>query len=106
MVTIHVQWLNKSDGFVSQYILRGPTAAEAFSQVFAIPDLAIREGDKFVFTQVEHDDIVKPCYHPRLGKEYYLGTQTGDYICGDCGETFMSKEAARQDAERQRREKD
>lgn len=52
MVTIQVQLLNKADGFVSQWILQGATAAHAFSQIFAIDDLIINEGDKFVFTEV------------------------------------------------------
>lgn len=33
----------------------------------------------------------KPCNHPILDKEYYLGTQTGDYICTQCGKS-ASKE--------------
>lgn len=28
----------------------------------------------------------KPCNHPEWGKEYYLGANTGDYICLQCGE--------------------
>lgn len=43
------------------------------------------------------------CYHPRLVKEYYLGTQTGDVVCTACGESFASKEAAALDAARQGR---
>jgi hypothetical protein len=27
----------------------------------------------------------KPCDHPRVVKEYYLGTSTGDYVCTTCG---------------------
>jgi hypothetical protein len=27
----------------------------------------------------------KPCSHPQIEKEYYLGTQTGDYVCTTCG---------------------
>lgn len=27
----------------------------------------------------------KPCDHPHLEKEYYLGTATGDYVCTTCG---------------------
>ena len=30
----------------------------------------------------------KECKHENIEKEYYLGTQTGDYICTDCGTTF------------------
>lgn len=28
----------------------------------------------------------KPCEHPRLDKEYHLGSATGDYVCTTCGE--------------------
>jgi len=28
----------------------------------------------------------KPCVHPALDKEYYLGSATGDYVCTQCGE--------------------
>lgn len=27
----------------------------------------------------------KPCNHPNVEKEYYLGTATGDYVCTTCG---------------------
>lgn len=27
----------------------------------------------------------KPCDHPNITKEYYLGAQTGDYVCTKCG---------------------
>ena len=30
----------------------------------------------------------KPCDHPTLDKEYYLGAQTGDYVCETCGACF------------------
>ena len=30
----------------------------------------------------------KPCPHPSFQKEYYLTSQTGDYVCVQCGETF------------------
>ena len=29
----------------------------------------------------------KPCNHPALEKEYYLGSATGDYACNTCGES-------------------
>lgn len=29
-----------------------------------------------------------PCNHPDLDKEYYLGADTGDYVCTTCGESF------------------
>jgi len=28
----------------------------------------------------------KPCSHPHLVKEFYLGSPTGDYVCTTCGE--------------------
>lgn len=42
----------------------------------------------------------KPCRHPRLDKEYYLGSATGDYVCTTCGEAgfgsdWPGKERAR-----------
>lgn len=27
----------------------------------------------------------KPCDHPFIEKEYYLGTSTGDRVCSTCG---------------------
>lgn len=27
----------------------------------------------------------KPCDHPQIEKEYYLGSDTGDYVCIRCG---------------------
>jgi hypothetical protein len=27
----------------------------------------------------------KPCNHPNVEKEYYLGTDTGDKVCTQCG---------------------
>ncbi len=35
--------------------------------------------------ELEKDWGNKPCNHPRIEKEYYLGTQTGDYVCTTCG---------------------
>lgn len=34
----------------------------------------------------------KPCNHPSLDKEYYLGAQAGDYICVQCGGSFGALE--------------
>jgi len=36
-----------------------------------------------------------PCQHPKLDKEYYLGAQTGDYVCTKCGQEFSPAEAAK-----------
>ena len=33
-----------------------------------------------------------PCDHPELDKEYYLGAQSGDYVCTTCGKCFMTSE--------------
>ena len=27
----------------------------------------------------------KPCNHPKVEKEYYLGSDTGDKVCTTCG---------------------
>lgn len=35
----------------------------------------------------------KPCSHPHLGREYYLGSGTGDYVCTTCGSDFTKREA-------------
>jgi len=32
------------------------------------------------------------CSHPELDKEYYLGSDTGDYVCTTCGESFSPQE--------------
>ena len=35
----------------------------------------------------------KPCrQHKEIDKEYYLGAQTGDYVCRKCGTTFAPEE--------------
>ena len=34
----------------------------------------------------------KPCEHPKLEKEYYLGSDTGDYVCTTCIESFGPSE--------------
>ena len=34
----------------------------------------------------------KPCEHPSLSKEYFLGTGTGDYVCTQCGEAGPGKD--------------
>lgn len=33
------------------------------------------------------------CAHKELDREYYLGSNTGDYVCVTCGETFSGAEA-------------
>jgi uncharacterized Zn-finger protein len=35
----------------------------------------------------------KPCEHPHIEKEYYLGADTGDVVCSTCGKLFTSDEA-------------
>ena len=42
----------------------------------------------------------KTCSHPTLGKEYDLGTDTGDFVCVQCGESFSPKERAELEASR------
>ena len=51
-------------------------------------------GDK-----MQHDEAQKlsrewgdkPCSHPEYDKEYYLGANTGDYVCTTCGR-YLSEE--------------
>ncbi len=45
--------------------------------------------------QIRHEWGDKLCDHPHFEKEYYLGSQTGDYVCTQCGESF-SPEAVEQ----------
>lgn len=40
----------------------------------------------------------KPCHHPHLTKEYFMGAHTGDYACTTCGRTFWGDTKA--DAEK------
>lgn len=39
----------------------------------------------------------KPCDHPELEKEYYLGANTGDFVCSQCGQSFTKEEKVRID---------
>lgn len=32
------------------------------------------------------------CTHKHIVKEYYLGSQTGDYVCQNCGESMSKSE--------------
>lgn len=34
----------------------------------------------------------KSCDHPSIVKEYYLGAQTGDYVCTTCGKELSREE--------------
>lgn len=34
----------------------------------------------------------KPCNHPSFEKEYYLGSDTMDFVCTTCGETFTREQ--------------
>lgn len=34
----------------------------------------------------------KPCDHPQVVKEYFLGTNTGDFVCTQCGKSASSRE--------------
>lgn len=33
------------------------------------------------------------CTHPVVFKEYYLGSQTGDFVCDTCGAEFTERPA-------------
>lgn len=43
----------------------------------------------------------KPCDHPSVEKEYHLGTQTGDYVCTQCGQTRSNRDGFRNDIYKQ-----
>jgi hypothetical protein len=32
------------------------------------------------------------CDHAKVSKEYYLGADTGDYVCSQCGETGVGRD--------------
>ena len=46
----------------------------------------------------------KPCSHPHLEKEYYLGSKTGDLVCTTCGMDFYNEAAAKEDALKRKKE--
>lgn len=47
--------------------------------------------DKGAKLRKEAESRKEKCKHPHIEKEYYLGAQTGDYICSSCGETHWNK---------------
>jgi hypothetical protein len=47
----------------------------------------------------------KPCNHDHVEKEYYLGAQTGDYVCTTCGRDFTSISAVEHDRQEARKVK-
>jgi RecJ-like exonuclease len=49
---------------------------------------AKRKYDEFIVCSTCEGKGEIECKHPRSEKEYYLGAQTGDRICLDCGEVF------------------
>jgi hypothetical protein len=48
----------------------------------------------------------KPCNHPEVDKEYYLGAQTGDLVCTQCGSTFLSYEEVEASRNAMRKQED
>ncbi len=42
----------------------------------------------------------KPCSHPQLVKEYFLGMKTGDLVCTTCGRDFVNFTEAKEDAQK------
>lgn len=46
----------------------------------------------------------KPCDHPSFEKEYYLGAQSGDYVCVQCGECFTRSEKESIEVERSKKQ--
>lgn len=45
----------------------------------------------------------KPCDHPKLEREYYLGVSTGDYVCTQCGKTGWGPNWPSREREEQKR---
>jgi len=45
----------------------------------------------------------KKCDHPEFDKEYYLGAQTGDYICTQCGKCFTGREVKEIESKRNKK---
>ena len=48
----------------------------------------------------------KECRHPSFQKERYLGAQTGDYVCNECGTVFSPSEKERIEEKRSTGEAD
>ena len=48
----------------------------------------------------------KRCNHPDFDKEYYLGAQTGDYVCVQCGECFTRHEKEAIESKRNKQPQD
>ena len=45
----------------------------------------------------------KKCDHPTFDKEYYLGAQTGDYICTQCGKCLTEREVEEIESKRNKK---
>lgn len=45
----------------------------------------------------------KPCSHPHVEKEYYVGAFLTNYVCTQCGEEFTISEKLEMDEERNAR---
>jgi len=41
-----------------------------------------------------------PCTHPNLDKEYYLSSDTGDYVCTTCGKAGFGPDWPQQDEQK------
>ncbi len=46
----------------------------------------------------------KSCSHPNLEKEYYLGSDTSDFVCTTCGETFSKAQKEKIESQRSKGE--
>lgn len=44
-----------------------------------------------------------PCEHPQFEKEYFLGSDTGDYICTQCGKVFSRSQKEKIENERHKK---
>ena len=54
--------------------------------------------------QLQEEWGEKPCNHAHVEKEYYLGADTGDYVCITCGKEFTSREEAERERQKQRQQ--
>jgi transposase-like protein len=45
-----------------------------------------------------------PCNHPHFAKEYDGSSNTGDYVCTQCGKTFTEKQKENFEANRDKKD--
>ena len=60
-----------------------------------IHELLVNLGmQSYQATQLRKNWGDKPCNHPNIEKEYYLGSATGDKVCSRCGKIFYPETSA------------